>query len=185
MGTGNIVQSGSIHTEYYFMLQPYAEMLIFFHIKLHPITRNYEVKTRFVTKLHKYSDSVEAALAVIFCHSSLQDLSYWMGTVPGMPFSVSPDIFDLSCVLARPLKHIHKVVLKLFLRCLSYRLRVIFLLEDEPSAWSEARFLLRIFLHFFWHSAFLLLAVSQSLLRKTPPQHDAPTTIRFNSHVFV
>jgi len=26
-GTGNILQSQSIHTEYYFMLQPYAKML--------------------------------------------------------------------------------------------------------------------------------------------------------------
>ena len=54
-------------------------------------------------------------------------------------FQVSPKIFDWVQVraLAGPLKDIHRVFPKALLRCLGRVLRVIVLLEGEPSAQSE------------------------------------------------
>ncbi|XP_051533408.1 mitogen-activated protein kinase kinase kinase kinase 6 isoform X1 [Myxocyprinus asiaticus] len=70
-------------------------------------------------------------------------------------FQVSPEMFDWVQVqaLAGPLKDIHRVVPKPLLRCLGCVLRVIVLLEGEPSAQSEVlsaldHVLLRISLYF-------------------------------------
>ena len=54
-------------------------------------------------------------------------------------FQVSPEMFDWVQVraLAGPLKDIHRVVPKPLLRCLGCVLRLIVLLEGEPSAQSE------------------------------------------------
>ena len=54
-------------------------------------------------------------------------------------FQVSPDMFDRdqSQALAGPLKDIQRLVPKQFLRCLGCLLRVVVLLEGEPSPQSE------------------------------------------------
>ena len=50
-------------------------------------------------------------------------------------FQISPEMFDR--VLAGPLKDIQRLVLKLLLRCLCCMLRIVVLLEGEPSLQSD------------------------------------------------
>ena len=54
-------------------------------------------------------------------------------------FQVSPEMFDRVQVraLAGPLKDIQRLVLKPLLRCLGCVLRIVVLLEGEPSPQSE------------------------------------------------
>ena len=54
-------------------------------------------------------------------------------------FQVSPEMFNQVQVwaLAGPLKDIHRLVTKPLLRCLGCVLRVVVLLEGEPSPLSE------------------------------------------------
>ena len=77
-------------------------------------------------------------------------------------FQVFPEMFDWVQVraLAGPLKDIQRLVPKPFLRCLSRVLRVIALLEGEPSPQSEV---LRDLEQVFIKELFVLCSIHLSL----------------------
>ena len=62
-----------------------------------------------------------------------------MGSIASQLFQVSPEMFDRVQVraLAGSLKDIQRLVLKPLLHCLGCVLRVVVLLEGEPSPQSE------------------------------------------------
>ena len=65
----------------------------------------------------------------ILLYRSSQPLSGWMGSIAAQLFSV--------WALAGPLKDIQRLIPKPLLHCLGCVLRVVVLLEGEPSALSE------------------------------------------------
>ena len=74
---------------------------------------------------------------ILLCRSS-QALSGWMGSVAAQLFSgLSRDQLGSSLGSGWPLKDIQKLVLKPLLRCPGCVLRVVVLLEGEPSPQSE------------------------------------------------
>ena len=76
---------------------------------------------------------------ILLCRSS-QALSGWMGEeLLHSYFHISPEMFDWVQVraLAGSLKDIQRVVPKTLLHCLGCVLRVVVLLEGEPSPQSE------------------------------------------------
>ena len=75
---------------------------------------------------------------IILCRSS-QALSDWRGASLSSYFKVSPEMFDRFQVrtVVGPLKDIQRRVPEPLLHCLACLLRVIVLLEGEPSPQSE------------------------------------------------
>ena len=77
-----------------------------------------------------------------FSHSSIQTLSSsvrLIGSIAAQLFQVSPEMLDRVqvCALAGPLKDIQRLVLKPLQCCLGCVLRVVVLLEGEPSPQAE------------------------------------------------
>ncbi len=118
------------------------------------------------------------------CRSS-PVLSGWMVNVGGQPFlGLSRDAqLGLSQGSAGPFKNSHGVVVKPLLRYFSCVLRVIVLLEGKPSAQSEVLSTLeKVFVQDIpvLGRIHLSLDCNQSSCPcswKTPPQHDAATTM--------
>ncbi len=113
------------------------------------------------------------------CRSS-PVLSGWMANVGGQPFlGLSRDVRALT----GPFKNSHGVVVKPLLRYFSCVLRVIVLLEGKPSAQSEVLSTLeKVFVQDIpvLGCIHLSLDCNQSSCPcswKTPPQHDAATTM--------
>ena len=81
--------------------------------------------------LHAWHTCIWGVSPILLCRSSQ--------TLSGCYFHVSPEIFDRVQVraLVEPLKEIQRLVLKKLLRCVGCMLRVVILLEDEPSPLSE------------------------------------------------
>ena len=108
---------------------------------------------------------------ILLCRSS-QALSSWMGSVVAQLLSgISRDVrLCSSLALAGPLKDIQRLVPKPLLCCLGCVLRVIVLLEGEPSPQSEVLSALGQ-IPFIFHS--ILTSLSVPATEKHPPQHDA------------
>ena len=84
-------------------------------------------------------DATSLGLSLILLCRSSQPLSGWMGSVAAQVFQVFPEAFDRVQVraLAGPLKDIQRLFPKTLLHCLGCVLRVIVLLEGEPSTHSD------------------------------------------------
>ena len=84
--------------------------------------------------LHACHTCIWGVSPILLCRSS-QALSGWMGVFLHSYFHVSPEMCDRVQVwaLAGPLNDIQRLVPKPLLRCLGCVLRVVVLLEGEPS----------------------------------------------------
>ena len=88
--------------------------------------------------LQAWQTSIWGVSPILHCGSS-QALSGWMGVSLNSYFQVSPEMLDWVQVraLAGPPKDIQRLVPKPLLHCLGCVLRVVVLLEGEPSPQSE------------------------------------------------